>query len=95
MNIIVTPKALDWFKKELDLQAGDAVRFFARYGGCSTVQKGFSLGLAKEDPVEPAAQTTVDGITFFVEDQDRWYFDDHDLTVDVNEETDEPMFIIQ
>lgn len=33
MNIIITPKALDWFKKELDLQAGDAIRFFARYGG--------------------------------------------------------------
>lgn len=43
MNIIITPKALDWFKKEMDLQAGDAIRFFARYGGCSTVQKDFLL----------------------------------------------------
>jgi uncharacterized protein YneR len=95
MNIIITPKALDWFKKELDLQAGDAIRFFARYGGCSTVQKGFSLGVAKEDPIEPAAQTTVDGITFFVEDQDIWYFNDQNLTVDVNEKTEELTFIIE
>lgn len=51
--------------------------------------------MAKEDPIEPVAQTTVDGITFFVEDQDIWYFDGHNLTVDINEEADEPMFMIE
>ncbi|AGT31895.1 HesB/YadR/YfhF family protein [Geobacillus genomosp. 3] len=96
MNIIVTKKAFDWYKRELGLKPGDAIRFFARYGGCSTVQKGFSLGMVKDEPAdEPAAQTTVDGVTFFVEDGDQWYFDGHDLTVDLDEKGDEPVFLLQ
>ncbi|MEC5186442.1 HesB/YadR/YfhF family protein [Geobacillus thermodenitrificans] len=96
MNITITKKAFDWYKRELGLKPGDAIRLFARYGGCSTVQKGFSLGIAKDEPAgEPAAQTTVDGVTFFVEDSDQWYFDGHDLTIDLDEKGDEPVFLIQ
>lgn len=32
MEIILTDEALTWFKDEMDVEAGDAVRFFARYG---------------------------------------------------------------
>ncbi|MCK7606230.1 HesB/YadR/YfhF family protein [Geobacillus stearothermophilus] len=95
MNIIITKKAFDWYKRELELKPGDAIRFFARYGGCSTVQKGFSLGMTKDEPAgEPAAQTTVDGVTFFVEDSDQWYFDGRDLTVDLDEKSGEPVFLL-
>ncbi|BDG47052.1 MULTISPECIES: HesB/YadR/YfhF family protein [Parageobacillus] len=94
MEIILTPKAFAWYKEELNLQKGDAVRFFARYGGCSTVQSGFSLGVAKDDPIEPGAQTTIDGITFFVEDRDIWYFDGHNLVIDFNKQANEPVFMI-
>ncbi|MEC2176775.1 HesB/YadR/YfhF family protein, partial [Bacillus amyloliquefaciens] len=44
MNMKVNKDALDWYKEELELETGDQVRFFVRYGGCSNVQKGFSLG---------------------------------------------------
>ncbi|AGE22112.1 MULTISPECIES: HesB/YadR/YfhF family protein [Geobacillus] len=95
MNIMITKKAFDWYKRELGLKPGDAIRFFARYGGCSTVQKGFSLGMAKDELVDkPAAQTTVDGVTFFVEDSDQWYFDGRDLTVDLDEKSGEPVFLL-
>ncbi|ANB58943.1 iron-sulfur cluster biosynthesis family protein [Anoxybacillus sp. B7M1] len=95
MEIIIKPKALAWYKEELDLREGDSIRFFARYGGCSTVQKGFSLGMEKSVPSDPKAQTTIDGITFFVEDNDIWYFDGHDLIVDFNEQASEPVFSLE
>lgn len=34
MNMKVNKDALDWYKEELELETGDQVRFFVRYGGC-------------------------------------------------------------
>ena len=51
--------------------------------------------MTKDEPAgEPAAQTTVDGVTFFVEDSDQWYFDGRDLTVDLDEKSGEPVFLL-
>jgi uncharacterized protein YneR len=94
MNITVTNEALQWYKEELDLQSGDMVKFFVRYGGCSTVQKGFSLGVGKQQPVLIGAQTEVEGITFYIEDQDLWYFEGRDLVVSYDEAKGEPDFSI-
>lgn len=80
MNMKVTKGALDWYKEELDLETGDHVRFFVRYGGCSNVQKGFSLGILKDRPMNIGTSTEVEGITFFIEESDLWYFDNHDLS---------------
>ncbi|HZG60038.1 MAG TPA: HesB/YadR/YfhF family protein [Anoxybacillus sp.] len=95
MKIIIKPKALEWYKEDLDLKQGDFVRFFARYGGCSNVQKGFSLGINKESPLSPGVQTVIDGITFFIEESDMWYFDQHDLIVDFDEQWGEPVFLYE
>jgi uncharacterized protein YneR len=95
MKIMIKPKALEWYKEELDLKQGDFVRFFARYGGCSTVQKGFSLGINKESPLSPGVQTVIDGITFFIEENDMWYFDHHNLIVDFDERINEPVFLYE
>ena len=54
--------------------------------------KGFSLGVNTDSPKNVGVETKVDGLTFFVEDEDLWYFDGHDLTVNYNEETKEPDF---
>ncbi|TCP19759.1 uncharacterized protein YneR [Scopulibacillus darangshiensis] len=89
MKITVTDEAVDWFKEELEVTAGDHVRFFVRYGGNSTIQEGFSLGLTVEKPHNIAANTIEDDITFFVEDEDVWYFKDYDLKVDFEEKTGE------
>ncbi|MCZ0755722.1 HesB/YadR/YfhF family protein [Anoxybacillus sp. J5B_2022] len=95
MEIVIKPKAFEWYKEELNLRQGDFVRFFPRYGGCSTVQTGFSLGIDKEAPFDPKAETTIGGVTFFIEDRDVWYLDGNNLVVDFNEQTDEPVFYIQ
>ncbi|WP_243387965.1 HesB/YadR/YfhF family protein [Bacillus kexueae] len=95
MNLIVTKEAANWYKNEFHLENGDTLRFFARYGGCSNVQKGFSLGVAKDEPVDIATQTKEEGITFFIEEKDLWYFDEKDLTVNYDATLDEPTFMIE
>jgi uncharacterized protein YneR len=92
MNIHITNEAVAWYKRELSLKNGDYVRFFARYGGCSTVQSGFSLGISTDEPIDIGTQTMVDGIVFYIEEKDVWFFDDHDLTIDYQETYEEPIF---
>ncbi|MGM9988978.1 MAG: HesB/YadR/YfhF family protein [Bacillaceae bacterium] len=95
MKIIIEKDALNWFKEEMDVKSGEAVRFFIRYGGCSTVQKGFSLGLSKEEFKEDSISTVEDGITFFIAQEDEWYFKEHDLRVDLDPKLEEIQFHYQ
>ncbi len=47
------------------------------------VHEGFSLALTRDDtPGETYAETKKDGITYFVDENDRWFFIGFDLKVD-------------
>lgn len=94
MKISVTPSALAWFQTEWGFHEGDNVRFFARYGGSSTVQDSFSMGIMKEEPKHIAISTIETGITFYLEQDDIWYLDGKDLTVNYSPEKDEILFEI-
>jgi uncharacterized protein YneR len=89
MNISITDEALKWFKDEMNIEEGDFIRFYVRYGGSSPLHDSFSLGVNKEDPIDIGTKTEVDGTTFFVEENDIWFFSDHDLHVNYNEKLDE------
>lgn len=92
MKLMITEAALEWYKREMDLSEGDFVRFFARYGGESNLQAGFSLGMMVGSPSKPTIEVMNDGITFYVEREDEWYFDNHNLTVAYNDQRDELEF---
>lgn len=92
MEIKVTDRAVEWFEGEMLLGEGDTVRFFVRYGGSSPLHEGFSLGMNKEEPMDPAVKFNKDGITFFIEERDLWFFQDHNLSVDVDDQTDGPIY---
>ncbi|MFG6114996.1 HesB/YadR/YfhF family protein [Halobacillus sp. MO56] len=92
MNIEVTEQAAKWYQDELELESEVSLRFLVRYGGSGGLQPGFSLAIQLEEPGEPHASTEVNGITFFVEESDAWYFDDKSLKVDYNSTWDEPEF---
>ncbi|SFP17122.1 HesB/YadR/YfhF family protein [Salibacterium halotolerans] len=81
MNITLSAPALKWFEQEMEAAEGDSIRFFARYGGRSPIHPGFSLGVTKAEPFEPWAQMTENGIVFYVEEKDKWYFEGYDLHV--------------
>lgn len=92
MNIQVGAQARSWFENEMEVHQGDYVRFFVRYGGSSPLHQGFSLGVTKDEPIEIGAQTEIDGVIYFVEQKDLWYFDSHDLHVNYDEKLDEPKY---
>ncbi|MDU4696204.1 MAG: hypothetical protein E6Y08_10335 [Paenibacillus sp.] len=79
--IHVSNEAAVWFKQELGLEEGQAVRFFARYSAGGKLHPGFSLGIDVDQPVSPGIQAEVEGITFFMEAQDMWYLDGYHLNV--------------
>lgn len=92
MKLTVTKDAAQWYINEMNLQNGQKLRFFVRYGGCSTVQSGFSLGVDIAEPFDIGVETTIEGILFFIEEKDLWYFENHDLMISFNEKLNEPVF---
>ena len=89
MQINISEDAFEWFSKEMEVEAGDKVRFFVRYGGSSKLQPGFSLGVTKDQPGEAAVSIEQDNVTYYIEETDLWYFDGHDLLVSVNDDLKE------
>ncbi len=80
----VTEIAATWFIQELHLQKGQAVRFFVRYGAQNDFQTGYSLGITVEKPHHEALSTEVEGIQFFITQDDVWYLDGYSLVVSYN-----------
>ncbi|REB07492.1 hypothetical protein DVB69_11190 [Sporosarcina sp. BI001-red] len=89
MTIRISDEATQWFVEEMDVEAGDSIRFFARYGGSSPLHEGFSLGVIREQPDEVAIETVLDDVRYYIETRDLWYFDGHDLQVAVNHDLGE------
>lgn len=92
MKISVNDEAVKWYQAEMGLKAGDFIRYYARYGGSTKVQQGFSIGISNEEPIDIGTQTMENGITFYIEEKDLWYFDGHDLLVEFNQNINEPEF---
>ncbi|GAA0338217.1 HesB/YadR/YfhF family protein [Oceanobacillus oncorhynchi subsp. oncorhynchi] len=90
MEITVSEQAAKWYKEELDLQNEKNIRFFPRYGGVGGRIAGFSLGIKAEAPENESASTSVEGIHFFIEESDDWYFEGADLSVSYDETQKEP-----
>ncbi|MFC4356236.1 HesB/YadR/YfhF family protein [Chryseomicrobium palamuruense] len=92
MKITVTEDAMNWFQTEMEAISGESIQFYARYGGSSKLHEGFTLGLTKSEPDEVGVSLEQQGIRFFIEEQDLWYFDNHDLIVNLNEDRHEIEF---
>ena len=92
MKIVITDQALQWFLNEMDVQFGDTIRFYARYGGSNPFHEGFSLGMSKDDPTNPSVTAKHDGVTFFIEEDDLWFFNGYDLYVDFDQELEELIY---
>lgn len=89
MKIALTDEALQWFKHEMEVEPGDTIRFYARYGGSSPFHEGFSLGMTREEPIAIGAEAVIDGVTYYIDEKDLWFFNDHNLHVDVDPSLDE------
>lgn len=90
MKINISEQALRWFKEEVGLSDGGKIKFYSQIYGCSPVQENYSLAFTVDnEPLDMEVSTEIDGITFYVEGSDVWFFNGHDLHVDYNEKEDE------
>lgn len=89
MSLVVEQLAARWYKREMSLAEGDHLRIFVRLGGCGSVQPGFSLGVMKEYPRYPALREVVEGIVFYIEEDNLWYLDNKELRIQFDEKQDD------
>ncbi|MDP4085563.1 MAG: HesB/YadR/YfhF family protein [Bacillota bacterium] len=90
MKIVVSKEAIKWFKDEVELKDSDKVKFYAQIYGNSPVQENYALGFTIDnEPVDMFVKTEIEGLTFYVEETDLWFFNGHDLYVEYNEKKDE------
>ncbi|MFZ2353600.1 HesB/YadR/YfhF family protein [Paucilactobacillus nenjiangensis] len=93
MQITVTKEASNWFHDEMGVKSGEGVRFFGKVYGKTPVHDGFSLGMVRDDrPLHPSSKTEFDGVHYFVDRLDEWFFKGYDLTVDYDDKTDGPKY---
>jgi uncharacterized protein YneR len=82
MKLEVTNEAAKWFASELDLGSGDFVQFVVKiYGGIPTVHKDYYLGLSIGNDGHVAIKDVVEGITFYFNEQDAWFLENHSLKI--------------
>ncbi|WLV25885.1 HesB/YadR/YfhF family protein [Aciduricibacillus chroicocephali] len=91
MKLTVSDHAATWYKEELELNDGDHLRFYVRYGGCGLIS-GFSLGVKAAPPKNPLVHSLADNILFFIETDDAWYFEGKDLHISMESKMNEPVF---
>lgn len=93
MKIEITDSASKWFNDELGLGDGLGVHFSGKVYGKTEVHDGFSVGMAVDKPGSNVmASTEVDGVTYFVNEEDDWFFSGYDLEVDLDAERNEPVY---
>ncbi|MDO4669937.1 MAG: iron-sulfur cluster biosynthesis protein [Aerococcus sp.] len=87
MQLTIKSEAMPFFTEEMGLGTGDAVRFTSKVYGSTQIHEGMSIAVRPETPKEDLlAETTVDGITFFINREDEWFFEEYNLEVGYNPE---------
>lgn len=92
MQITITEPAHNWFVEEYDLEEGDAIRFLGKLYGKTEVHDNYSVGTQVAQPQEPLAQTKMNGITYFAEQYDEWFFSGYDFIIDYEKNTNDIIY---
>lgn len=95
MKLTITTAVAKWYVEELDLTTPTQIRLYPRYGGVGGIIPGFSIGINNDTPELIHASTSEQGIQFFIEEKDAWYFEGYHLSIQMHEEMHEPEFIYE
>ncbi|MHA0856062.1 HesB/YadR/YfhF family protein [Paenibacillus sp. CMAA1364] len=95
MNIVLSAEAARWYVRELNLHAGDSVRFFPRYSSGGGLHPGFSLGISVEKPINGTLYQDIEGIRFYLEDQDLWYLKGYNLHIHYDDKHDDIDYVYE
>jgi len=89
MFISIDEKAALWFTKEFEMNKPISIRMFPQYAGFGEKNKGYSLAFSTEAPANLEYTQELNGITFFVEGNDIWFFKDTETYLSFNDELEE------
>ena len=92
MKIEITDSAKEWFENEVGLEKGNGVRFMGKVYGKTEVHEGFSIGMEVTQPDDVLVETTVNGVKYFIDKNDEWFFNGYDLQVSFDKKRDEPIY---
>ncbi|GAA0324786.1 HesB/YadR/YfhF family protein [Bacillus carboniphilus] len=83
MKLSITNEAAQWYKEEMNLRDGDSLQFFVQLYGQS-VHPNYSLGIARnEKPLNISYHSIVEGINFYIGEEDKWFFEDYHVSVTI------------
>nr|WP_263328455.1 hypothetical protein [Neobacillus sp. Marseille-Q6967] len=89
MFISIDEKAASWFTKEFEFTKPLAIRMYPQYSGFGEKHKGYMLAFSAETPTNAEFTQKINGITFYVEGNDIWFFEDTETYLSVNSPLDE------
>lgn len=95
MTLTVHDQALAWFKEEVLSDDMNHIRLFAKYGGETNKHVNMSVGIQVARPEHPYRSYHIDGIDFYIEDVDAWFFNDDIIYIDYNPKLKEPVYIFE
>lgn len=89
MLISIDEKAATWFTREFEQNKPFSIRMFPQYAGFGQKHKGYSLAFSAETPANVGYTKELNGITFFVEGNDVWFFEDTETFLSANDNLEE------
>jgi uncharacterized protein YneR len=92
MKLTVAKEAHDWYVDEMGLEEGDGVRFFGRVYGSTEVHDNFSVAIRIGSPDDPLVTKEIDGITYFIEKSDQWFFEGYNFNIAYDDKGKEPVY---
>lgn len=92
MFLTIDPQVSAWFQTEMELEEGEAIRFLGKVYGNTEIHDGFSIGIRLEPPKKPLVETIVDGVLYYIETQDEWFFHSYSLQVELDTSLNEPTY---
>ncbi|WP_409274180.1 HesB/YadR/YfhF family protein [Neobacillus sp. SCS-31] len=76
MHLTIDDKALSWFTDEFEITSPISIRLFPQYNGFGIQHKGYSLAFSAEPALHPSYAAELNGLTFYIEASDQWFFED-------------------
>lgn len=93
MKLMISKECADWFNEEMGLRPGAGIRFKSKIYASSPINESFGLSIEAVEPDKPAVTYLAEnGLLFFIEEEDEWFFDGHDLEVTLDSLKHEPHY---
>ena len=93
MKIIMDKSVSHWFKNNINLESIPFLRFYPKM--MRKTDTGFALGNVPLEPTRIHVGLLIEDILYYIEEGDQWFFEGHDLLIQLDPHSMEPTYIIK